>query len=314
MRKTFAALCGLALLSGLAVAEPLRLEGHWEGVIVLRPGEFEVDMKLDLVRAADGSLTGHLSYPYQGPKEYGLDTVQADDNNVLITSTDEQGTVSVFQGRALDGGKMIQGDLTEGGRKAPFELRRMDYVPARRLPAVESLSPEGSELKALFSQEQEKVRVLMILAPSCVTCRMGARLVQRHLLDQIRDPALSVYVVWERIGLQDTPEAASRAAALLSDERIHHFWSPDRFASTAFQAPVGVQRTTAWDFFLVFGKGKRWTEAPPAIDSFMHNQKQHEELPKDRLLNAMKLADEVKSRLAPASEAPGARVNPRERR
>jgi hypothetical protein len=298
------ALLGLAVSVSVVAAEPLPpIEGHWEGVIVLRPGEFEVDMKLDLSRAANGSLTGRLCYPMQGPKEYGLDTVQVDDSNFMFTSTDEQGTVSVFQGRSLDGGKVLQGNLTEGGRKAPFELRRSGAF-LRKPPALQSLARDGAELKTLFNRDQGQVRVLMILSPTCATCRMGARLVERHLLEQVRDSRLSVYIVWERIGLQDTEETAAQAAALLADERIHHFWSPDRFASSAFQAPVGILGATAWDVFLVFDPGKRWTDAPPAIHSFMHNQKLHNELPKDRLLNAQKLAEEVKNLLgAPASNA-----------
>jgi hypothetical protein len=291
-----AALCGLAFLTGPAEgAEAPRLDGHWEGVIILRPGEFEVDMKLDIVRAADGSLTGRLSYPNQGAKEYGLDTAKIDDAGFLITSTDEQGVVSVFQGRTITDANVLQGELAEGGRKASFELRRTDPA-TRKPPVVQNLSGNGAELKALFNQDREKVRVLMILSPTCAICRMGARLVERHLVDQLWDPGLSIYIVWERINNQDNQETAAQAAALLSDLRIHHFWSPEPFASTAFKAPVGGQRTTAWDVFLVFGKGRQWMDAAPAIDVFMHNQKQ--ELPKDRLLNAVTLAGEVKGLLA----------------
>lgn len=296
-----AVLWGLALLIGPAAgAEAPRLEGHWEGVIILRPGEFEVDMKLDIVRAADGSLTGRLSYPNQGAKEYGLDTVQVDDAGFLITSTDEQGVVSVFQGRSITDADVLRGDLTEGGRTASFELRRTDPA-ARKPPVLQSLSRNGTELKALFNQDREKVRVLMILSPTCAICRMGARLVERHVLEQLWDPSLDVYVVWERINRQDSEEAAVHAAALLSDLRIRHFWSPERFASTVFQAPVGAQRTTAWDVFLVFGKGRQWLDAAPAIDVFMHNQKQ--DLPSDRLLNAVTLAGEVKALLGAPSPA-----------
>jgi hypothetical protein len=259
-------------------------------------------MKLDVVRAADGSLTGHLSYPNQGPKEYALDSVQTEGGILLFTSTDEQGTVSVFQG-TVDG-STLRGDLTEGGRKAPFELRRTEAV-ARKAPALATVGPDGGALKDQFNQDQGRVRVLMILSPTCGTCRMGARVVERHFQEALKDPKLSLYVVWEAIGPHDTPETAAQSASLLQDERIHHFWSPDRFASTAFQAPLGVQKTTAWDVFLVFDKGKRWTEAPPAVDRFMHNLKSHEELPKDRLLNAETLAGEVRSLLA--APAPAAR-------
>jgi hypothetical protein len=294
-----AALCGLAFLTGPAhdaeAAEAPRLDGHWEGVIILRPGEFEVDMRLDIVRAADGSLTGRLSYPNQGAKEYALDTVKLDDAGFLITSTDEQGVVSVFQGQSITDADVLQGELAEGGRKASFELRRTDPA-ARKPPVLQSLARDGAELKTLFNQDREKVRVLMILSPTCSICRMGARLVERHILNQVWDPGLSIYVVWEMINKQDTQDSAVQAAALLSDSRIRHFWSPEPFASIAFQAPVGGKRTTAWDVFLVFGKGTQWIDAAPAIDVFMHNQKQ--ELPKERLLNAVTLAGEVKGLLA----------------
>jgi len=299
------ALCGLAMWAGFAhaahAAEP-RLDGHWEGVIDVRPGEFEVDMKLDLTKAADGSISGHLSYPNQGPKEYGLDKVDLVGDGVLIISTDEQGTVSVFQGQLLDGGEILKGDLTEGGRKAPFELHRIDAA-ARKPPVLQSLAPDGAELKTLFNQDQEKVRVMMVLSPACSNCRMAARMVERHLLEQVENPGLSVYVVWEKIGPTDTQEVAAQASALLADPRIHHFWSPEHFTSRAFHDAVGAQRTLAWDIFLVFGKGKRWADAPPAPDTFMHNQKTNEELSKDRLLNVEKLAGEVKGLLTAPSAA-----------
>jgi hypothetical protein len=289
-------LCGLAMWAGLARAAEQRLEGHWKGVIDVRPGEFEVDMVLDLAPGANGTITGHLSYPNQGPKQYGLDTVQVEGDAFLITSTDEQGTVSIFQGRSLDGGNVLKGDLTEGGRKAPFELHRT--TAAARKPVVHVLGKDGAELKALFNQEQGKVRVIMDLSPACNTCRTAARMIERHLLEKVNDPRLSVYIVWEKIGPVDTEEMAAQASALLSDPRIQCFWSPDHFTSAAFHEAVGARKTLSWDIFLVFGKGKKWGEAPPVPDSFMHNQKANEELPKDRLLSVDKLAEEVKRLLA----------------
>jgi hypothetical protein len=291
----------LATAQSLAAQAP-HLEGTWEGVIAVRPGEFEVDMKLVLERAADGSLTGRLSYPDQRPKEYTLDKVEAENGALFFTAADEQGTVSVFQGQSGADGRTVTGELTESGQKANFELHRVEAAPDRKTPALQSLSRDGAELKAFFNQAAGQVRVLMILSPTCGICRMGARMVERHLRE-VRDPSLGVAVVWEAIGPQDTQETAAQAASLFGDERIHCFWSPDRFASSAFQAPLGVQRTTAWDVFLVFGKGKLWTDAPPAVDAFMHNLKSHAELPKDRLLNAEKLTSEVKGLLAPPAPA-----------
>lgn len=293
---TLFSLAIFTISAGLARAAGPGLAGHWEGMIDVRPGEFEVDMKLDIAKGADGALSGHLSYPNQGSKEYALDAVKIDEGSFLITSTDEQGTVSIFQGQ-FDGGDVLKGELTEGGRKAPFELHRTD--PAARKPAaLQTLAPDGAELKNLFNQDQDKVRVVMVLSPACGNCRMAARMIERHLLEKVQDPGLSVYVVWEKIGPTDAQEVAAEAASLLADPRIHSFWSPEHFTSRAFHDAVGAQRTLAWDIFLVFGKGKRWADAPPAPDTFMHNQRTNTELSKDRLLNVEKLAGEVKGFLA----------------
>jgi hypothetical protein len=128
---------------------------------------------------------------------------------------------------------------------------------------------------------------------------MSARVVQRYVLQTLDDPRLAVFVVWEKIGAHDSPEAARKATMLLPDPRVHFFWSDDRIAGKAFQGAVGIQGTPAWDVFLVYGPGKTWNgEAPPIPDYFMHNQPSHPELPKDRLLNGNRLAEKVKILLA----------------
>jgi hypothetical protein len=125
---------------------------------------------------------------------------------------------------------------------------------------------------------------------------MSARVVQRYVLQSLADPSLTVFVVWEKIGAHDSPEAARKATMLLPDPRVHFFWSDEqRVAGKAFQGVVAIQGTPAWDVFLVYGPGKTWSgETPPAPDYFMHNQPSHSELPKDRLLNGNRLAERVK--------------------
>lgn len=125
---------------------------------------------------------------------------------------------------------------------------------------------------------------------------MGARVVQRYVLQPFDDSRLAVFVVWEKIGAKDSPETARQATALLPDSRVRFFWSGTRAAGKAFQGTIGIQGTPAWDVFLVYDPGKDWTgDAPPIPGFFMHNQPNHSELPQDRLLNGNRLAEKIKS-------------------
>ena len=127
---------------------------------------------------------------------------------------------------------------------------------------------------------------------------MSARVVQRYVLQSMADPRLAIFVVWEKIGSHDSPEVARKSALLLPDPRVHFFWSGERYAGKAFQTTLGIQGMPAWDVFVVYGPGRMWnSETPPGPDYFMHNQPSHPELPKDRLLNGIRLAEKVKALL-----------------
>lgn len=126
---------------------------------------------------------------------------------------------------------------------------------------------------------------------------MGARVVHRYVLKQIPDHRLSVYMVWLPINAGDGLEVAQRSARPVSDPRVAHFWIPDHSLAEAFKAPIGLEEGTAWDVFLLYGRDARWGEQIPSPVSFMH---QGLKLSEDRVLDARKLADEVRALLANA--------------
>jgi hypothetical protein len=135
---------------------------------------------------------------------------------------------------------------------------------------------------------------------------MSARVVQRYVLQSVDDSRLAVFVVWEKIGANDSLEAARQATALLPDSRVRFFWSETQAAGKAFQRAVGIQGTPAWDVFLVYEIGKDWSgDAPPSPVFFMHNQPKHSELPQDRLFNGNRLAAKIKSILAQDASGTG---------
>lgn len=124
---------------------------------------------------------------------------------------------------------------------------------------------------------------------------MSARVVRRHVLEQISDARLAVYVVWGPM-LGDENEAdAEQATRHLPDPRVTNFWTPTHTLATALEQPLGLHDVKAWDTFLLFAPGVRWGETPPVPDYYMHVNKP---LPAERRLNGDKLAEQVRTLLA----------------
>lgn len=294
-------LAGAAPASGPAPApgSASTFEGRWDGMIVVLPDEMEVDFYVVVERDKQGSLGGRVSFPTQGPTEYAFTRLVAEDDRIEFSNADQAGIVASYTGVLAPGGEMIAGDVTEQGVTKPFILRKSPArtAAADRRPELRILSSGGQEFKDRFNQDADAVRLLMILSPNCGLCRMGARMVERHILDKISDPDLRVYVVWEPVSSQDGEQAARDAVSLISGDRVTHFWSADRFTGKAFQNVATPQKDPLWDVFLVFAEGKRWGDSPPAPDLFMHNLREKEDLPKDQYLNSAKLAARVQDLL-----------------
>lgn len=126
---------------------------------------------------------------------------------------------------------------------------------------------------------------------------MSARVVQRYVLDDIADPRLRVYMVWGPMLDKETEADARRATTFIQDPRLTHFWTDSDGVAERFKVPLGLTTTDAWDTYLLFAPGTRWTEEAPRPSSFMHVGKP---LPKERRLNAVTLAAEVRAALAGA--------------
>jgi hypothetical protein len=119
--------------------------------------------------------------------------------------------------------------------------------------------------------------------------------VQRYVLKPIPDDRLAVYVVWGPMLGEEKEADAREATRHLPDPRVTHYWTPTHALATALAPPLGLHDAKAWDTFLLFAPGRRWGDAPPAPDYYMHVNKP---LPAERRLNGEKLAEQVRKLLA----------------
>jgi len=71
--------------------------------------------------------------------------------------------------------------------------------------------------------------------------------VQRYVLDKVKDPNLKVYVVWGPMLGGEKEEDAREATALVPDARAIHFWTAAHSLAEALRAPAGNELREAFN-------------------------------------------------------------------
>lgn len=306
-RSRAAALLCLAGLASLWTSEPVTaqvpLTGRWQGVVFLQRAELETEVEVTFSETENGTVGGSLSFLTNGDLNLPIHDFSRDGEQVRFAVSDQHQVVSTFDGSLSPDQTRLSGDLAENGAHYVFALRR---ATAPETPTwLRRLSAGSPELKQLFRQDATKVRLLLILGSSCPLCKSGAGIVQHYLLNEVKDPRLAVYVVWEPVGSADTESSATAAGRALSDPRVVQFWAEDRSTGRAFAGILGNLEAPVWDVFLAFGTGKIWESVAPNPSYVMSNMvgKGSSTTSSYPRLNGIELASQVKALLA-APETP----------
>lgn len=128
-----------------------------------------------------------------------------------------------------------------------------------------------------------------------MNCKLSARAVQKYILRQIQDERLKVYVIWLPVFEKDSLEAAQESALSLPDPRVTHLWAGTAEAVEGIKSSLHLTHPP-FDVFLVYPEGTKWGESMPAPAFLMHKLKDSP-LPQDRMLNGIKLAEEIRELL-----------------
>lgn len=306
--KVAALLALLVPMLSAAAPAAAPAEGLWEGALLPRKGEVEVELVVELAYDAQGRPVGTISFPYADIHLLSLDEVKVDGSSVSFafnrfSANARQEVRSVFHGTLSADGQTIRGEFVEGGKNTyPFVLERKGDAGSERPqpPAsrpVLDLSDNGAELKEAFNREVDKVRLVYLFSPTCPVCRQNARLTQRYILDPIQDDRLRMFAVWGPMQKKETAADAKAASVFLTDPRVTQFWTDDNVLANAYKAPLGLAEDPepAWDTYMLFPPGVRWGDAPPAPAYFMWVEKH---LPAETRFNAEKLGEQVRRQLS----------------
>jgi len=141
-----------------------------------------------------------------------------------------------------------------------------------RLGAKQSYAVVGdtsAAVKEEFNADAGKVRVLMVVSPTCGECLKGASEVSEQVGEINLGKTVPLFVMWvPRSGGREKDVPA--ATRVIADTSAHEFWDGNDLFGMQYKQVLGW-RDNAWDVYMVYGPKAMWTgDLPPVPDFFMH--------------------------------------------
>lgn len=266
-----------------------RFAGLWKGAIVFDKGTVEGDMVAEFEANPDGKLVGRCSLPIHNVVDWPLVDVQANGTKLSFVYKDDTGSSQVDLSLSADG-KHLNGSMLEKGKTYPLYLKRTSREELAPKGSLQILSADNRELRQRFDKDAGKVRLLVLLSPTCPTCVRMARMIQRYLLEEVDSSRVAVYLVWAPMLEGDDVEKSRPMLAHTTDARAVHYWSPNDALAKQFSKPLETE-LPAWDVLFFFGPEARWGETPKFAD---YSHTWGKKLSMEHQFNGDKLAGQVR--------------------
>ncbi len=139
---------------------------------------------------------------------------------------------------------------------------------------LEPVDITWDSLQAKFNEMDQYPRIVTIISPNCIPCRLHRDDIRDDVMDQCPNPDLKWIIVWfEDPGHPSVRNDAVSQAALINDSRVTQFWYTEHQNNTPkndsiaylLAAAQWVSCSYAWDMSLLYPAGTSWTNTnPPA--------------------------------------------------
>lgn len=123
-------------------------------------------------------------------------------------------------------------------------------------------------LVGILNLARGAVRVVVILNPSAAGCQDALTAVN-SMLQSNASKRLRVYVVWSRLGKEDTELRAISMSTGMRDRRLVYFWDPEAFVANSFRGVVGSGDSPATGVLLLYDTDTHLALDPPAPSMWM---------------------------------------------
>ncbi len=262
MQRTIAAAACLVLLAGFGVAVSAAPATVTLGVEGMTCGGCATGIEKTLSATA-GVLEARVSF------EKREAWVRYDDAKLTVDAIrkviSEAGyTVVDAAGKRADSGPSCCAGKTHGG--AGCTMIDTANQSTQELP----FSTDLAELRTRFNRDKGKVRVLMLLSPTCPMCVGGASVIQTKVLDAVKNPDVRAYAVWVPILDSDGESTVGKASTRLHDARVSRYWDGKGEFVKSFARVLSLGDRPAWDVYMLYGPEAEWTAEPPTPRSWMH--------------------------------------------
>jgi hypothetical protein len=150
-----------------------------------------------------------------------------------------------------------------------------------------------------FNRARNRVRVVALLSPTCGACQHGQRVVQTVFAKFSGDERLRGFVVWLPMLSSDSERAAANQAAAFTDRRLRQEWDAKRSSGALLARTLKLQGP-AWDVYLLYAPGVKWTgENPPPPTFWMHQLRVENGADQSMCLNPAVFVSKVHDLLTP---------------
>src|SRR5690349_19876861 len=167
-------------------------------------------------------------------------------------------------------------------------------------PTLAALDQRLDPLRARFNEDIGKVRLIVLVDPTCPPCRWGASEIEKQVLETIPSKQLAVYVVWLPVlNFQDEATLqrnGQKESSRVSDSRATHYVDANGFAGRQYSSILNIPyQGPAWDVYLAFSADVRWEDRAPTPTEWMHQG--GDGMDRARRLDGRKFAEEIQKLL-----------------
>jgi hypothetical protein len=148
----------------------------------------------------------------------------------------------------------------------------LSLTACTRLNSAKSYQVLGdtpTAVRAAFNADAGKVRVLMLVSPTCGVCLRGASEVSEQVVKLEHGKDTLIYVVWVP-RLHALEKNVSSATQVVTASWAQQYWDGNDLLGAEYKQVLGWS-DNAWDVYMLYGPKAQWTGAlPPTPDFFMH--------------------------------------------
>jgi hypothetical protein len=155
--------------------------------------------------------------------------------------------------------------------------------------------PDASvdQLKEAFNAASSEVRVVSVLSPTCPMCQKGHSAV-KSIFSDLKSDKLRGFLVWIPMKQKDDAHMAFAQSSELKDKRVvFEGWDGKKDIGEKFSQTLGLKET-AWDIYLVYEPGVKWTDANPPKPTFWMHQLLDQGADPSLCLNVDRLKQKIK--------------------